>query len=141
MPQDNSNKNFCKQAQDAQTFLVTPPRGMAYIHGKATKITVSIDNAQLPFIIDSGAHCSIVDREYLELHFMNWEKKLLPTKSQNFKGSSGRMTSITIIIKEIIIPHRKGNIRLNPKLLVLVDAHILEFLLGSDYQSMYGIDI
>ncbi|MBW0553973.1 hypothetical protein O181_093688 [Austropuccinia psidii MF-1] len=51
------------------------------------------------------------------------------------------MTSIGTIIKEIIIPHRKGNIRLNPELVVLDDFHIQGFLLGTDYQRMYGIDI
>ncbi|MBW0580029.1 hypothetical protein O181_119744 [Austropuccinia psidii MF-1] len=51
------------------------------------------------------------------------------------------MPSIGTIIKEIIIPHRKGNIRLNPEFVVLDDAHIQGFLLGTDYQRMYGIDI
>ncbi|MBW0493142.1 hypothetical protein O181_032857 [Austropuccinia psidii MF-1] len=51
------------------------------------------------------------------------------------------MTSIGTMIKEIIIPHRKGNIRLNPEFVVLEDAHIHGFLLGTDYQMMYGIDI
>ncbi|MBW0524967.1 hypothetical protein O181_064682 [Austropuccinia psidii MF-1] len=51
------------------------------------------------------------------------------------------MTSIGPIIKEIIIPHREGNIRLNPEFVVLDDAHIQGFLLGIDYQRMYGIDI
>ncbi|MBW0557614.1 hypothetical protein O181_097329 [Austropuccinia psidii MF-1] len=45
MPQDTANKKLCKHTQDVQKFLVTPTRGMAYIHGTATKITVSIDNA------------------------------------------------------------------------------------------------
>ncbi|MBW0490955.1 hypothetical protein O181_030670, partial [Austropuccinia psidii MF-1] len=51
------------------------------------------------------------------------------------------MTSIVTIIKEIIIPHRKGNIRLNPEFLVLDNAHIQGFLLGTDYQRIYSIDI
>ncbi|MBW0504567.1 hypothetical protein O181_044282 [Austropuccinia psidii MF-1] len=51
------------------------------------------------------------------------------------------MTSIGTIIKEIIIPHRKGNIRLNPEFVVLDDAHIKGFFLRTDYQRMYGIDI
>ncbi|MBW0479119.1 hypothetical protein O181_018834 [Austropuccinia psidii MF-1] len=32
MPQDTSNKNLCKHTQHAQTSLVTPTIGMAYIH-------------------------------------------------------------------------------------------------------------
>ncbi|MBW0471148.1 hypothetical protein O181_010863 [Austropuccinia psidii MF-1] len=49
------------------------------------------------------------------------------------------MTSIGTIIKEIIIPHRKGNIRLNPEFVVLEDSHIQRVLLGTEYQRMYGI--
>ncbi|MBW0558011.1 hypothetical protein O181_097726 [Austropuccinia psidii MF-1] len=124
MPQDTSNKNLCKHTQDAQTFLVTPTKGMAYIHGTATKMTVCIDNAQNPLIIESGAYFSIVARNYLDNHFPNREKQLLPTKAKNFKSASGRMTSIGTIIEEIIIPHRKGNIRLNPEFVMLDDAQI-----------------
>ncbi|MBW0496265.1 hypothetical protein O181_035980 [Austropuccinia psidii MF-1] len=51
------------------------------------------------------------------------------------------MNSIGTIIKEILIPHRKGNIRLNPESVVLDDAHTQGFLLGTDYHRMYGIDI
>ncbi|MBW0483595.1 hypothetical protein O181_023310 [Austropuccinia psidii MF-1] len=51
------------------------------------------------------------------------------------------MTSIGTTIKEIIIPHMKGNIRSNPDFVVLEDAHIQRFLLGKYYQRMYGIDI
>ncbi|MBW0479200.1 hypothetical protein O181_018915 [Austropuccinia psidii MF-1] len=104
-------------------------------------MTVCIDNAQYPLIIDSGAHCSIVAKKYLNNHFPNWEKKLLPTKAKCFKSASGKMTSIGKIIKEMIIPHRKGNIRLKPEVVVLDDAHIQGLLLGIDYQRMYGIDI
>ncbi|MBW0569236.1 hypothetical protein O181_108951 [Austropuccinia psidii MF-1] len=63
LPQDTASKNLCKNTQDAQTLLVTPTKGMAYIHGTATKMTVCIYNAQHPLIIDSGAHCSIVAKK------------------------------------------------------------------------------
>ncbi|MBW0502249.1 hypothetical protein O181_041964 [Austropuccinia psidii MF-1] len=141
MPQDTDNKSLCKHTPNAQTFLVTPTKVMAYIHGTATKMTVCIDNAQHPLIIDSGAHFSIVARFYLDNHFPNWETQLLPTKAKNFESASGKMTSIGTIIKEIIIPNRKGNITLNPEFVVLDEAHIKGFLLGTYYQRMYGIDI
>ncbi|MBW0540264.1 hypothetical protein O181_079979, partial [Austropuccinia psidii MF-1] len=104
-------------------------------------MTVCIDDTQHPLIIDSGAHCSIVARRYLDNHFPNWEKQLFSSKAKNFKSASGKMTSIGTIIKEIIVPNRKGNIRLNPEFLVLDDAHIQGFFLGTDYQRMYVIDI
>ncbi|MBW0525035.1 hypothetical protein O181_064750 [Austropuccinia psidii MF-1] len=141
MPQDTSNKNLCKHTQDAQTFLVTPTRGMAYIHGTATKMTVCIDNAQHLLIINSGAQCCIVARNDLDNHSPNWEKQLLPTKARKFKSASGKMTSVGTIIKEIIIPHRKGNISLNPEFIVLDHSHMQQFLLGTDYQRIYDIDM
>ncbi|MBW0489315.1 hypothetical protein O181_029030 [Austropuccinia psidii MF-1] len=113
---------------------------MEYIHGTATKMTVCIDNAQHSLIIDSGAHCSIVARNWQDNHFPNWENQLLPTNAKNFNSASGKMTSIGTIIKYIIIPHRKVNIRLNPEFVVLDDAHIQGLLLGADYQRMYGFD-
>ncbi|MBW0480987.1 hypothetical protein O181_020702 [Austropuccinia psidii MF-1] len=39
IPQATANKNLCKHTQDAQTFLVKSTKGMAYIHGTATKMT------------------------------------------------------------------------------------------------------
>ncbi|MBW0485701.1 hypothetical protein O181_025416 [Austropuccinia psidii MF-1] len=124
MPQDTANKDLCKHTQDVQTFLVTPTNRMTYIHGKATKMTVCIDNSQNPFIIECGAHFSIVARDYLDYHFSKWEKKLLPTKARNLQCASGKVTSIGQIIKEIIISHRKDNIRCNPEFVVLEDSHI-----------------
>ncbi|MBW0562393.1 hypothetical protein O181_102108 [Austropuccinia psidii MF-1] len=99
MPQDTANKTLCKKTQDAQTFLVTPTKGMAYIHVTATKMTVCTDNSQHPLIIDSGAHCFTVARNYLENHFPNWESQLLPTKARNFKSASGKIPSIGTIIR------------------------------------------
>ncbi|MBW0470776.1 hypothetical protein O181_010491 [Austropuccinia psidii MF-1] len=99
MPQDTANKHLCKNTQDAQTFLVTPTREMAYIHGTATKMTVCIENSQSSLIIESGAHCSIVARNYLESHFPNWEKHLFPTKAKNFKSASGKMKALEQLSK------------------------------------------
>ncbi|MBW0478356.1 hypothetical protein O181_018071 [Austropuccinia psidii MF-1] len=59
---------------------------------------------------------------------------------KELQSESGKMRSVGTIIKEIIIPHRQGDIRLNPEFVVLEDAHIQGFLLGMDYQRMYGID-
>ncbi|MBW0562294.1 hypothetical protein O181_102009 [Austropuccinia psidii MF-1] len=52
-------------------------------------------------------------REYLDIHFPNLEKKLFPPKEKSFASASGKMKYIGIIIKEMIILHRKGNIRIN----------------------------
>ncbi|MBW0486567.1 hypothetical protein O181_026282 [Austropuccinia psidii MF-1] len=122
IPHDTANKYLCKHTEDGQTFLVTPARGMEYINETSTYMTV-------------------LTKEYLDNHFPTWEKKLLPTKAKRFKSASGKMKFIGKIIKEIIIPHRKVNIRLNPEFVVLEDDHIQGFFLGTDYHRMYGIDI
>ncbi|MBW0466843.1 hypothetical protein O181_006558 [Austropuccinia psidii MF-1] len=85
MPQDNANKNLCKHTQNAQTFLGTPTRGMAYIYETATKMTVCVNNAQHPLFLESGAYLLIVAKYHLDNHLPNWEKKLFPTKAMNLK--------------------------------------------------------
>ncbi|MBW0530459.1 hypothetical protein O181_070174 [Austropuccinia psidii MF-1] len=37
IPQDTANKSWSKHTQDSHKFVVTPTKGMAYIHGTATK--------------------------------------------------------------------------------------------------------
>ncbi|MBW0474883.1 hypothetical protein O181_014598 [Austropuccinia psidii MF-1] len=74
-PQKSShtaNKSLCKHIQDSQTFLVTPTKEMEYNHIAATKMTVFVDNAKQLLILESGSHCSIVAKEYLEMNFSNW---------------------------------------------------------------------
>ncbi|MBW0484091.1 hypothetical protein O181_023806 [Austropuccinia psidii MF-1] len=90
MPQDTANKNLCKHTQDAQTFLVTPTKGMEYKNGTATKMTVFIDNYRKPLIIDSGAHCSIVARNYLNHHFPNCKKNSFKPRQRTLKVHQGR---------------------------------------------------
>ncbi|MBW0579767.1 hypothetical protein O181_119482, partial [Austropuccinia psidii MF-1] len=92
-PQNTANKNLCK-------------------HTRCTNIPGYTSQRNGIYTWDS--HKNDLARNYLDTHFPNWEKQLLPTKAKNFKSASGKMTSIGTIIKEIIIPHRKGNIRLNP---------------------------
>ncbi|MBW0548308.1 hypothetical protein O181_088023 [Austropuccinia psidii MF-1] len=90
MTQDTANKNLCKHTQDAQTFLVTPTKQMAYIHRTATKMTVCIENAQHPLIIDIGAHCSIVARNYMDNHSPNWETSSCPPRQTTSRAYQGR---------------------------------------------------
>ncbi|MBW0541882.1 hypothetical protein O181_081597 [Austropuccinia psidii MF-1] len=108
-------------------------------------MTACVDNAQHPLIIDSGAHCSIVARNYLDTHFPNWEKQLFLTKAKNFKSASGKMPSIGTIIEEIIIPQRKGSIRLNLEFVVLDDAHIQgknrHITIGTNKEKKFSLDI
>ncbi|MBW0474631.1 hypothetical protein O181_014346 [Austropuccinia psidii MF-1] len=87
LPQDTSNKNLCKHTQNSQTFLVTPTKGMTYIHGKATNINFFVDNSQHSLIIHSGEHCFIMEKKYLEKNFPNLENQILPTKANNSKSA------------------------------------------------------
>ncbi|MBW0476813.1 hypothetical protein O181_016528 [Austropuccinia psidii MF-1] len=90
IPQDTANKNLCKHTQDAQTFLVTPTKGMAYIHGTTTKLGLCIDHAQHPLIIESGAHCSIVGRKYLDNHLPNGKNSSCQPRQRTSKLHQGR---------------------------------------------------
>ncbi|MBW0518596.1 hypothetical protein O181_058311 [Austropuccinia psidii MF-1] len=113
MQQDTESKSWCKHTQYSKHFLVTKAKGMEYIHGTATKMT------PLPKLGETA----------------------LSNQGKELKKGIREDDIHWTIIKEIIIPYRKGNNRLNPEFVELEDTHIKGFLLGTDYQKMYGIDI
>ncbi|MBW0487038.1 hypothetical protein O181_026753 [Austropuccinia psidii MF-1] len=90
IPQDTANKNLCKHTPDVQRFLVIPTKGMAYIHGTATKMIVCIDNAQHPLIIDSGAHYSIVARNIWKTTSLTANNSYFPPTQRTTKVHQGR---------------------------------------------------
>ncbi|MBW0532138.1 hypothetical protein O181_071853 [Austropuccinia psidii MF-1] len=98
LPQDTTNHNLCKHNQDSQKFLATPNKGMEYINFTTSKIKFCVDNSQHPLILYSGAHCSIIANNYLDIHFSNWETQLFPTKGKNFRSASVKMNSIGTIV-------------------------------------------
>ncbi|MBW0461110.1 hypothetical protein O181_000825 [Austropuccinia psidii MF-1] len=52
LTQDTTNKNLCKNTKDAQDLLEAPTKVIAYIHGKAAKTAVCVDNDKHQLIID-----------------------------------------------------------------------------------------
>ncbi|MBW0478686.1 hypothetical protein O181_018401 [Austropuccinia psidii MF-1] len=118
MPQDTANKNLCKHTQDAQTFLVTPTKGMAYIHGTSTKMTVYIETSQHPLLIDTLSNQGKELQKCFRKDDFHWD---------NYQRDNYNPQQV--------------NIRLHPEFVVLDDAHIQGFLLGTEYHRMYGIDI
>ncbi|MBW0490843.1 hypothetical protein O181_030558 [Austropuccinia psidii MF-1] len=121
---------------------------MGYIYG------IFIDVPSIPdywitarLNTEPKGHASIWYTEMKEIHGRRswpWWKSQIIQKYSNFTlilQNTMEDDYIGTIIKEINIPHQKGNIRLNPEFVVLDDAHIQGFLLGTDYHRMYGIDI
>ncbi|MBW0534058.1 hypothetical protein O181_073773 [Austropuccinia psidii MF-1] len=90
LPQDTANKNLCIHKKNVQTFLVTATKEMEYTHGAATKMTVCVNNSKNTLMIDSGAHFSIVAREYLDKHLPNWEKNSCQPRPRALKVHHGR---------------------------------------------------
>ncbi|MBW0527103.1 hypothetical protein O181_066818 [Austropuccinia psidii MF-1] len=86
IPQDTRNENLCKHTQDAQKFLVTPTKGMAYIHGTSTKMTFCVENAQHPLIIDSGK-CTPINLK-ISLKKCNFGQKPLLALGNKVSGLS-----------------------------------------------------
>ena len=126
---------------DAKEYLEVPKTGMAFIHGAKSKLDVYIENKKHPLIFDTGANCSVVAKEYLDRHFPMWNAEILLTKARSFKSAAGKMKSLGIIQKIIIIPHKMGNLRLHIEFVVLENAKFDGFLMGTEYHRIYGISI
>ncbi|MBW0521221.1 hypothetical protein O181_060936 [Austropuccinia psidii MF-1] len=51
------------------------------------------------------------------------------------------MNSLGTITKTFIIPHKKGDFRLEPDFVVLNNGKLRGFILGTEYQRIYGKQI
>ncbi|MBW0509359.1 hypothetical protein O181_049074 [Austropuccinia psidii MF-1] len=85
MPQVTSEKELCKHTLDEQTFLVKTKKGMGFIHGTPTKLTVHIERFSKSMIIDKGDSFSIVEKKYLREKFLKWDEELLPKEKETSK--------------------------------------------------------
>ncbi|MBW0572236.1 hypothetical protein O181_111951 [Austropuccinia psidii MF-1] len=77
-----------------------------------------------------------MENQYLNYHFLKWEEELIPKKVRKFKNELGKANSLRTIIKDIILPHDKANIRLKPEFVFLKNEQLQGFLLGTESQRM-----
>ncbi|MBW0589658.1 hypothetical protein O181_129373 [Austropuccinia psidii MF-1] len=102
--------------------------------------TSSGRNVEGDLHLDSGAFCTCIGKDYLDRIYTNCKESLMPIEGINLSSVRKDMHPLGIFEAAMIFPHSSGSIRLKVEF-VMNNYTSHHFILGNDYQKIYGIDI
>jgi len=140
LPAEATGSGRLEHITDARLMCSKPVRGTAHTIGSHCLTNIIFNKEEALLLLDTGASCSIVGEKYLEKFQPRYKDQLMPLKFTSFRGCGGKLNPIGIIETNIIFPHIKGSVRIQCEFVVMKEAPQY-FILGSDFLTLYGIDI
>ena len=145
LPQVWDNKHVFPHVTDARLLLSRPAAGRAHTMGHhcMTKVIIPIvtGGKEVELLLDCGASCSVVGTRYLTEVWPDWKDKSMPCSNTRFSGCGSSLFPVGVVPLPMIFPHTQGAVRIQPEFVVMENANPKYFILGSDFLSLYGIDI
>ncbi|MBW0554963.1 hypothetical protein O181_094678 [Austropuccinia psidii MF-1] len=127
--------------QDAKMQKAKPARGKGYTAGSSCITNIVINNTEAKIHLDSGAFCTCVGNNYLDMIYTNWQDKIMIIGDIKFSSASQNMHSLGIFEAAIIFPNPAGSIGAKFEFVVINNCTSQHFILGNDYLNIHGIDI
>ncbi|MBW0581232.1 hypothetical protein O181_120947 [Austropuccinia psidii MF-1] len=118
-----------------------PARGKGYTAGASCITSILMNDIEDKVNLDTGAFCTCVSKDYLQVILPEWKNHLLPIEGVQFSSSSNNMYPLGILDTNIVFPHPAGSIRMKTEIVVMDNCTSQHIILGNDYLNIYGIDI
>ncbi|MBW0497379.1 hypothetical protein O181_037094 [Austropuccinia psidii MF-1] len=118
-----------------------PARGKGYTSGASCITSILIHDVEARVILDTGAFCTCVDKDYLQAILPEWKNHLLPIEGVQFSSASNNMYPLAILDTNIVFPHPTGSVRMKTEIVVMDNCTSKHIILGNYYLNIYGIDI
>ncbi|MBW0524646.1 hypothetical protein O181_064361 [Austropuccinia psidii MF-1] len=100
-----------------------------------------VNNQEAKVSLDTGAYCTCVGKRYLKTNVPDWQERLIPIQGVKFSSASESMDPLEVIDLTLIFPHPSQCVRIEVEFVVIDNCTSVQFILGNDYFSIYGIDI
>ncbi|MBW0567915.1 hypothetical protein O181_107630 [Austropuccinia psidii MF-1] len=127
--------------QDVQMCKTKPARGKMYTAGASCITSILINGIEAKVNLDTGAFCTGVGKDYLQVILPEWENHLLPIEGVQFSSSSNNMYPLGILDTNIVFLHPAGSIRMKTEIIVMDNCASQHIILGNYYLKIYGIDM
>ncbi|MBW0561700.1 hypothetical protein O181_101415 [Austropuccinia psidii MF-1] len=118
-----------------------PAKGNVYTAGASCITSVLMKDIGAKVNLDTGAFCTCVRKDYLQVILPEWKNHLLPTEGVQFSCASNNMYPLGILDTNLVFPHPAGSIRVKTEILVMDNCTSQHIILGNDYFNIYSIDI
>ncbi|MBW0531329.1 hypothetical protein O181_071044 [Austropuccinia psidii MF-1] len=127
--------------QDATMCKTKPARGKGYTAGASCITSVLMSYIEAKVNLDTGAFCTCVGKNYLQVILPEWKNHLLPIEGVQFSSASNNMYPLGILDTNLVFPHPAGSVRMKTEIVVMENCTSLHIIIGNDYLNIYGIDI
>ncbi|MBW0564700.1 hypothetical protein O181_104415 [Austropuccinia psidii MF-1] len=91
--------------------------------------------------LDTGAFCTCVGKDYLQVILCEWKNHLLTIEGVQFSSSSNNIYPLGILDTNIVFQNPAGSIRMKEEIIVMDNCTYQHIILGNDYMNIYGIGI
>ncbi|MBW0529656.1 hypothetical protein O181_069371 [Austropuccinia psidii MF-1] len=122
-------------------YKTKPARGKGYTAGDSCITSALMNDMEAKVNLDTGAFCTCVGKDYLQVILPKWKNHLLPIEGVQFSTASNNMYPLGILASNVVFPHPAGSVRMKAEIVVMDNCTSQHILLGSDYLNIYGIDI
>ncbi|MBW0589565.1 hypothetical protein O181_129280, partial [Austropuccinia psidii MF-1] len=126
--------------QDARMCKTKPARGKAYTAGASCIASVLMNDIEAKVNLDTGAFCTFVGKDYLQVILPEWRNHLLPIEGVQFSYASNNMYPLGILDTNLVFPHPAGSIRVKTEIVVMENCTSQHITFGNYYLNIYGID-
>ncbi|MBW0503396.1 hypothetical protein O181_043111 [Austropuccinia psidii MF-1] len=141
LPQYSNNCYNLINIQDSRMCKTKFSRGKGYTSGESCITSVLINDVGAKCNIDTGAFCTCIRKDYLQIILPEWKNHLSPIEGVQFSSASNNMYSLGIFDTSILFPHPAGSVRMKTEIVVMNNCASQHIILGNDYLNIYGIEI
>ncbi|MBW0531399.1 hypothetical protein O181_071114 [Austropuccinia psidii MF-1] len=141
LPQYSEDCHNLINIQDARMCGTKPAKGEVYTAGASCITSVLMDDTEAKVNLDTGAICTFMGKDYLQVILPEWKKHLLPIEGVQFSSASNNMYSLGTLETNLVFPHPAGSVRVKTEIVVMDNCTSQHVILGNDYLNTYGIDI
>ncbi|MBW0545470.1 hypothetical protein O181_085185 [Austropuccinia psidii MF-1] len=139
--EDYPIENITAFFEDARMCKTKPARGKGYTAGASCITSVLMNDIEAKVNLDTGAFCTCVGKDYLQVILPEWKNNLLPIEGVQFSSASNNMYPLGILDTNLVFPHPAGSIRVKTEIVVMENCISQDIIFGNDYFNIYGIDI
>ncbi|MBW0541240.1 hypothetical protein O181_080955 [Austropuccinia psidii MF-1] len=118
-----------------------PARGKGYTAGESCITSILINDIEAKVNLDTGAFCTCVGKDCLQVILPEWKNHLLPIEGVKFYSASSNMYPLGILDTNLVFPHPAGSVRVKTEIVVMDNFTSQHIILGNDYLNIIGIDI
>ncbi|MBW0541574.1 hypothetical protein O181_081289 [Austropuccinia psidii MF-1] len=91
--------------------------------------------------LDTGAFCTCVGKDYLQVILPEWKTNPLSIEGVQFGSANSNMYPLGILDTNLVYPHPEGSVNMKTEIIVIDNCTSQHISLKNYYLNIYGIEV